>query len=117
MSEFQVASEAIRGAGSGTGSLVAEFEARLTQCNQVASALVGGSWSGPASEAFGTGWAEWSQGAAEVHQALAGIARLLGEAAITYETTESTVTNASASSSVVSATPSLGSSASVGGRW
>ncbi|MFK4299236.1 WXG100 family type VII secretion target [Arthrobacter sp. GAS37] len=102
MSEFRVASEAIRGAGAGTEALVAEFDARLKQCNQLASALVGGSWSGPASAAFGAGWAEWSQGAYEVHEALAGIARLLGEAATTYEATEAAVTNVSAGSSITS---------------
>ncbi|MEO6116200.1 MAG: WXG100 family type VII secretion target [Pseudolysinimonas sp.] len=100
MGELRVASEAVRGAGSRAQALMQEFVEALNGCDQVASGLLSESWSGPASAMFASGWAEWHRGAAEVHTALAGIARLLDESAAQYESTEATVTQVSTSSSV-----------------
>jgi WXG100 family type VII secretion target len=101
MSELRVGTESVRDAGARAHSLVSEFADALSQCNATAAALVNGSWTGPASSQFASGWAEWLRGAQEVHDALAGIATLLAESATQYESTESSVTQVSSESSVV----------------
>lgn len=100
MPEIRVGSEAVRDAGLRAQTLVAEFVDALAECDAMAASLVSESWNGPASTAFHAGWTEWHRGASEVHQALAGIARLLGESAVQYEQTESAVTQVSRESSV-----------------
>jgi early secretory antigenic target protein ESAT-6 len=100
LSELRVASEAVREAGARACALVQEFADSLSECDRTAASLLGQSWSGPASEMFASGWAEWHRGAGEVRAALAGIAQLLGESAVQYETTESAVTQVSQDSSV-----------------
>lgn len=100
MPELQVSTEAVRDAGSRAQALTAEFAEALRQCDASAASLLAGSWTGPASEMFESGWAEWHRGALEVQEALAGIARLLGESAGQYESTESDVTQVSSESSV-----------------
>ena len=79
---------------------MSELAEGLAQCDRMATSLVGGSWTGPASAMFESGWAEWHRGATEVQAALAGIARLLSESASQYESTESAVTAVSDASSV-----------------
>ncbi len=101
MPEIRVGTEAVSAAGLRAQALASELTDALSQCDTIAANLLTGSWSGPASSMFASGWAEWHRGATEVQQALAGIARLLGESATHYESTESTVTQVSKSSSVV----------------
>jgi WXG100 family type VII secretion target len=96
MSELQVGTEEIRGAGLRAHALMTEFAEALAQCDGVASGLLAGSWSGPASAMFESGWAEWHRGALEVQEALAGIGRLLGASAEVFETTESDIARAAA---------------------
>ncbi|GAA4666951.1 WXG100 family type VII secretion target [Frondihabitans cladoniiphilus] len=115
MADFEVSSEAVHGASARVADMVDEFDARHASANQTVSALVGGSWSGPGSEAFQKGWVEWSDGAAKVSRALEGISRLLAEASIQYEATEAGVTRESTSSSVVSAPASQSAATSNGG--
>jgi WXG100 family type VII secretion target len=97
---LRVGTESVRDAGLRAQALVSEFADALSQCNATSLGLVNGSWTGPASSQFASGWAEWHRGAMEVHDALAGIARLLGESATQYESTEATVTQVSSESSV-----------------
>jgi WXG100 family type VII secretion target len=100
MSELRVGTDAVRDAGAHAHALMSELAEGLAQCDRMAADLVGGSWTGPASTTFASGWAEWHRGATEVQAALAGIARLLSESATQYESTESTVTAVSKASSV-----------------
>mgnify|MGYP001556036356 CR=1 FL=1 len=100
MPEVRVGTEVVGAAGVRAQALANELTDALSQCDAIAAGLVSGSWTGPASSMFASGWAEWHRGATEVQQALAGIARLLSESAIQYESTESTVTQVSNSSSV-----------------
>jgi WXG100 family type VII secretion target len=100
MPEIRVGSDAVRDAGLRAQTLVAEFVDGLDECDAMVASLVSDSWTGPASTVFHAGWTEWHRGASEVHQALAGIARLLGESAVQYEQTESAVTQVSRDSSV-----------------
>lgn len=100
MSELQVSTETVRDAGSRAQALTAEFADALRQCDATAAGLLASAWTGPASDMFGSGWAEWHRGALEVQEALLGIARLLGESAGQYESTESEVTQVSSDSSV-----------------
>ncbi|RKR73935.1 WXG100 family type VII secretion target [Frondihabitans australicus] len=88
--------------------MVEEFTQRHSLCDQTVSALVSGPWTGQASVTFHEGWAEWSEGAAKVSEALHGIATLLAEASAQYAETEGRVTRVSQSSRVVSATPVAG---------
>ncbi len=99
MSELWVASDAVRDAGERARALVQEFAEGLSETDRISANLVG-SWTGPASASFLAGWTEWARGASEVQAALAGIARLLGESADQYESTESAVTQVSKDSSV-----------------
>lgn len=101
---MRVASEAVSDAGRRAQALVDEFADALSQCDRQAQNL-SAQWSGPASEMFGSGWTEWHRGAAEVQAALAGIAQLLRESAVQYETTEAAVTQVSRDSSVTVGDP------------
>ena len=99
MSELRVGTDAVRDAGARARALMEEFSEALSETDRVSAHLIG-TWTGPASGSFLAGWTEWTRGASEVQAALAGIARLLGESADQYESTESTVTQVSKSSSV-----------------
>ena len=60
---------------------------RLTTLdNKVASMLAG--WQGTAGGSYGDAWATWHRGADEVGQALAIMAKLLGEAGKAFESRE-----------------------------
>lgn len=96
MADLSVSSDAVRAASGDVTGYLAEFEERLQQAAGVVSAVVGSDWSGSAAKEFHAGWVEWKQGAAEIHTALAGMARLLAEAAGTYETTETHVAKGAA---------------------
>jgi WXG100 family type VII secretion target len=100
MSELRVGTDAVRDAGVRAQSLMDELAEGLAQCDRMASGLVSDSWTGPASAMFSAGWAEWHRGATEVQNALAGIAKLLSESAVQYESTEAAVTQVSDASSV-----------------
>ncbi|MFW8744983.1 WXG100 family type VII secretion target [Mesorhizobium japonicum] len=100
MSEMQVATGAVRDAGVRARALSDEFAQALHECDAIAASVVAGSWTGPASAMFHTGWEAWHRGALEVHDALASIALLLQESAAQYESTEATVTHVSRESSV-----------------
>src|SRR4051794_4310575 len=56
--------------------------------------LVGGSWTGLASDAFGAGWQEWSEGAGTVIGALHAMGRLIGEARVEVVTNDGSVADA-----------------------
>ena len=99
MSELRVGSDAVRDAGARAHALTREFADALIQTERASANLLG-TWTGQASASFQAGWTEWARGAAEVQAALAGIARLLGESAEQYESTESSVTQAAKNSSV-----------------
>lgn len=100
MSEMQVATGAVRDAGARARALSDEFAQALHHADALAATLVTGSWTGPASAMFHTGWEAWHRGALDVHDALTGIAALLEESAAQYEATEATVTHVSQESSV-----------------
>jgi WXG100 family type VII secretion target len=98
MADLAVSSDAVHGASADVAGYLAEFEARLRQTAAKVSAVVGSDWSGGAAKEFHAGWVEWTHGAAEIHTALAGISRLLSEAAVSYETTETDVKTAATGS-------------------
>ncbi|AMM19155.1 hypothetical protein AX769_02195 [Frondihabitans sp. PAMC 28766] len=101
MSRFTVSSEAIQGAAATVSGRVAEFEARVSALNNLVTATIGSTWSGAGADAFSSDYVEWFDGAHEVHAALARVASLLANSAETYQTTESSVTDASQHSHVV----------------
>ncbi|AMM21511.1 hypothetical protein AX769_16905 [Frondihabitans sp. PAMC 28766] len=107
MVDVRVSSEAVEQASSRVAAMVEEFAGRRALCEQTVTGLVSGPWTGAASTTFHEGWGEWAQGAAEVSEALSGIAALLAEASVQYAETEGHVTSASQSSAVVSATPAV----------
>ena len=51
-------------------------------------ALIGAQWSGAASQSFHELWQKWHTGAAQVHDALDGIAKMLAGAGRVYQDTE-----------------------------
>ncbi len=100
MSSLQVSSNAVQAAATMTAAKVAEFDQRVGALDSLVSAVVGGEWIGGGAEAFRAEYAEWVNGAREVHDALSRIASLLASTSVEYETTENTVTRGNSSSSV-----------------
>lgn len=91
MADLAVSSDAVHSASAEVAGYLTEFEARLRQTAAKVSAVVGSDWSGGAAKEFHAGWVEWTLGAAQIHASLAGISRLLSEAAVSYEASESEV--------------------------
>lgn len=108
MADVRVSSEAVDTASSRVSAMVEEFTSRHALCDQTVAGLVSGPWTGAAATTFHEGWRTWSEGAAKVGEALAGIATLLAEAAAEYAETEGRVTRVSQSSSLVSAPATTG---------
>lgn len=91
--------------GSQFAAAITAFETRVAAANRAVSGLVGTGWSGRAADDFGQGWAEVVDGIGEVQDALAGMSKLLPQAAALYANTDDAVArDAADSASLVSRT-------------
>ena len=54
-------------------------------------APLGSDWAGVAQSRFLELWAQWQRGARDVHHALTGIAQLMQQAGVHYDTTETNI--------------------------
>ncbi|AMM19825.1 hypothetical protein AX769_06235 [Frondihabitans sp. PAMC 28766] len=95
MADCRVSPAELSAASAEIAASIAELDGRLDQAHAVKTTLVGSAWSGDAASVFGEGVTEWQEGAATVREALSGIARLLEQASVTYETTDDDVAGAS----------------------
>jgi len=64
-----------------------DIRGQLGQLKSLVDGL-GGTWQGAASSAYNTLYANWDKSAAQLFEALSGIAQMLAQAAQTYEQTE-----------------------------
>ena len=82
-------------ASSTTASFLGTSAQSIAETNSAAmanvNALVSGGWQGAGSSAFESAMQEWQQGAAQVQDALAKIGTLVGSAAQSYTSTDSSV--------------------------
>ena len=53
--------------------------------------LVGGDWSGAASQSFQELYSQWDQSAIQLKESLQGISELLSQAALSYEESENSI--------------------------
>jgi WXG100 family type VII secretion target len=84
MSELQVTPEAITHAATELRTIAEELRAGMASLDDEVNTVVGGSWSGAASSAFGSVWREWHEGAAHIVEGLTMMSGLLDEAAPKY---------------------------------
>jgi WXG100 family type VII secretion target len=89
MATLKVTSEELHSVSGQLRSASDEISNRLSSAHAQVQGLVDASWQGAASSSFGELYQQWNTSAAQLRQALDGIAQQLGSAARTYEDTES----------------------------
>lgn len=77
---MQGSSAALGGAAEGLRNQLTELDAQVGE-------MLGG-WRGGAGGAYGSAWELWHRGAGEVQLGLAMLAKLVGQAGVTYEVQE-----------------------------
>jgi WXG100 family type VII secretion target len=88
MSELAVTPAALIHAAAELRSIAEEIRVGISSLDDEVNTVVGGSWSGAASSAFGSVWREWHEGAALVMEGLTTMSGLLDEAAPTYSSSD-----------------------------
>jgi ESAT-6 family protein len=84
MPELRVTPEAISHAATELRAIAEELRGGMASLDDEVNTVIGGSWSGAASSAFGSVWREWHEGAAHIVEGLMMMSGLLDEAAPTY---------------------------------
>jgi len=90
MSELQVTPAELSHVAAELRAVADELRAGMAALDDEVSGVVGGSWSGAASSAFGAVWREWHEGAAHVAQGLTTMSALLDDAASGYSSSDTT---------------------------
>ena len=80
-----LAAQVARGSG--------EIESQLRALGNTVTPLMGGDWSGQASQRFTTLWDEWQRSAAGLKHALDGISQLMSQAGRSYAQAEQQITH------------------------
>jgi WXG100 family type VII secretion target len=91
MSLIKVTSEELHTLSTNVQSGSNSIQDQLARMQGEVLAVVGGEWQGAASGQFHELWNEWQRSAAGLKDALDGISRLLGSAAIQYQQTEDAI--------------------------
>ena len=91
MSLIKVTSEDLANASAQLNSGSQEIDAQLGSMHSLVQELVASDWQGAASSSFESLYQEWNTSAANLQQALEGIAKLLSGAATSYAQTESDI--------------------------
>ncbi len=89
MPAIKVMSEQLQSVSSPLQRGSEDVSQQLNSMESQVKALVDADWTGAASDSFRGLWDQWQTGAAQVKEALDGIPQMLGQAARTYEETES----------------------------
>ncbi len=100
MGQFSVSTPALGYSAAAMASAVAQFDGHVSQISSVVTSIVGGSWTGDASDKFAESWTEWQTNAGQVRDALTDIVGRLQGAEGAYVANEMQVTAASRSSTV-----------------
>src|SRR4051794_14396531 len=88
MSELQVTPAELDHAAAELRAIAEELRVGMSALDDEVNAVVGASWSGAASSAFGSVWREWHEGAALVMEGLTTMSGLLDEAAPRYSNSD-----------------------------
>jgi WXG100 family type VII secretion target len=88
MALIKVTSEDLANASAQLSSGSQEIDSQLGTMHNLVQELVASDWQGAASASFESLYQEWNTSAANLRQALDGIAALLARAATTYAATE-----------------------------
>jgi WXG100 family type VII secretion target len=88
LSGYDVTAAELHASSAQLQQIEAEVRVALGRLGTEVGALLDGGWRGAAAAAFRGGWGQWSAGAVEVLDGLAGMGRLLAATAAGYESAE-----------------------------
>mgnify|MGYP001407240816 CR=1 FL=1 len=91
MAEIRVTSESLSGVAGQLSSGSQSIESQLTNLKSLVDGLVGGDWSGSASQSFNELYSQWDQAAIQLKESLQGISDLLNQASLSYEDSENQI--------------------------
>lgn len=91
MAEIRVTSESLSGVAGQLSSGSQSIESQLSNLKALVDGLVGGDWSGSASQSFSELYAQWDQAGLQLKESLQGISELLNQASLSYEDSENQI--------------------------
>ena len=91
MAEIRVTSESLSGVAGQLSSGSQSIESQLSNLKSLVDGLVGGDWSGSASQSFNELYSQWDQAAIQLKESLQGIGELLNQASLSYEDSENQI--------------------------
>ena len=91
MAEIRVTSESLSGVAGQLSSGSQSIESQFTNLKSLVDGLVGGDWSGSASQSFNELYSQWDQAAIQLKESLQGISDLLNQASLSYEDSENQI--------------------------
>lgn len=91
MAEIRVTSESLSGVAGQLSSGSQSIESQLTNLKSLVDGLVGGDWSGTASQSFNELFLQWDQAALQLKESLQGISELLNQASLSYDDSENQI--------------------------
>ena len=91
MAEIRVTSESLSGVAGQLSSGSQSIESQLTNLKSLVDGLVGGDWSGTASQSFNELFLQWDQAALQLKESLQGSSELLNQASLSYEDSENQI--------------------------
>ena len=80
MADIRVTSDSLSGVSNQLSSGSQSIESQLQNLKSLVDGLVGGDWSGAASQSFQELYSQWDQSAIQLKESLQGISELLLEA-------------------------------------
>ncbi|TWX38509.1 WXG100 family type VII secretion target [Frigoribacterium sp. ACAM 257] len=91
MADIRVTSDSLSGVSNQLSSGSQSIESQLQNLKSLVDGLVGGDWSGAASQSFQELYSQWDQSAIQLKESLQGISELLSQAALSYEESENSI--------------------------
>ena len=91
MADIRVTSDSLSGVSNQLSSGSQSIESQLQNLKGLVDGLVGGDWSGAASQSFQELYSQWDQSAIQLKESLQGISELLSQAALSYEESENSI--------------------------
>ncbi|NIJ05417.1 WXG100 family type VII secretion target [Frigoribacterium faeni] len=91
MADIRVTSDSLSGVSNQLSSGSQSIESQLQNLKSLVDGLVGGDWSGSASQSFQELYSQWDQSAIQLKESLQGISELLSQAALSYEESENSI--------------------------
>ena len=91
MAEIRVTSESLSGVAGQLSSGSQSIESQLSNLKALVDGLVGGDWSGSASQSFSELYSQWDQAGLQLKESLQGISDLLNQASLSYEDSENQI--------------------------